>query len=182
MPIPRLTEVEISRAVIAATGCTCRGGRRHDGRARRRTVPAVARQPADGAVGSQGRACTLRSLLLMAEVACCSCLLLPAVQSVRAFLDLQHERLGFEPGGVLAIDIRQPIRKAGEQVKHYPTRRFRQTEEAVVEYVAGLSSVSAVGIATHPPLARPIGRGDLPRTGALFDRPSDRYVSRERVR
>jgi putative ABC transport system permease protein len=159
MPIPRLTEVEISRAVIVATVVLAAA------------VAAVmvaliagrSQVSLDSLRAAQsdrksGGARTLRSLLLMAEVACCSGLLLPAVQSVHAFLDLQHERLGFEPGGVLAVDIRQPIRKPGEQVKHYPTRRFLQTEEAVVDYVAGLSSVSAVGIATHPPLARPIGR------------------------
>jgi hypothetical protein len=84
--------------------------------------------------------------------------LLIAVLSVRAFLELQHARLGFESSSVLAIDVRQPISKAGEHVKHYPTRRFLQTQEAVVDYVRDLSGVSAVGVVSHSPLARPLGR------------------------
>ena len=96
----------------------------------------------------------LRGALVILEIAACACLLIVSATSIDAFLSLQREDLGFRPDNVLAIDVRQPIMKAGEVVKHYPTRRFLATADAAVESAASLPGVEAVGLAWAPPLAR----------------------------
>ncbi|MGH9407912.1 MAG: FtsX-like permease family protein, partial [Vicinamibacterales bacterium] len=97
----------------------------------------------------------LRSVLVRIEIAACTCLLLVTCGTVRSFIALERAPLGFDPHGVLLVDVRQPIMKAGEHVKHYPTQRFVRTSETVTTYAASLPGVHGASAAGNVPLSGP---------------------------
>lgn len=104
------------------------------------------------------RSAAARSALLVGQVAFCVALLVVSVLVVRSFVALQRARNGFEPGGVLTVQIRHPIIKAGEVVKHYPTRRFVRVTEEIVGIARGLPGVVSAAATWYAPLSRPAAR------------------------
>jgi putative ABC transport system permease protein len=155
--IPRLSEVRFGARDVGAGaglavligllmwGLSCVGSR----------VSLDALRVSGRASAATPRARALRSILVQVEVACCACLLLVASGAVRTFVQLERAPLGFDPHGVLLVDVRQPIMKAGEHVRHYPTQRFVRTAERVRNYAAALPGVASAAIATAVPLAAP---------------------------
>jgi putative ABC transport system permease protein len=95
-----------------------------------------------------------RSVLMVGQVAFCVALLVLSALVVRSFVALQGARYGFEPGGVLTVQIRHPIMKPGEVVKHYPTQRFARVTSEIVNNARELPDVVSAAGAWHAPLAR----------------------------
>ncbi|HEX5474450.1 MAG TPA: ABC transporter permease [Vicinamibacterales bacterium] len=189
--IPRLAEVHLSGSVLgAAAGLALALAMLMwavSAGAARVSFEAL-RSSGTRATGSSGAA-TARSWMVRLEVACCACLLLVAAATVRGFVALERAQLGFNPSHVLLVDVRQPIMKAGEHVRHYPTQRFVQTAERVTAYASTLPGVAGAGIATSAPVAAPPFRavyrvlahaaiGPLPPDGSVtVDGPDARPVA-----
>jgi predicted permease len=155
--IPRLLEVSVSPRVLGAAVAlallmtavmlglvSARGFSLQD----LRGGPAEARR---------GATPRLSATLAIAEIAACTFLLIAVSAAVRTFIALHNAPLGFQPAGVLMVDVRQPVLKLGEIVKHYPTRRFLATADAITAYAATIPGVTAVGLTSSPPLVRRTG-------------------------
>lgn len=96
---------------------------------------------------------TVRTALFVGQVAACVCLLIVSAHVIRGFVALAEAPLGFEPSNLLTMQVRQPIVKPGEVVKHYPTRRFLRTAEAITALASRLPGVRDVGLAMYAPVA-----------------------------
>ncbi|HEY3883771.1 MAG TPA: ABC transporter permease, partial [Vicinamibacterales bacterium] len=95
----------------------------------------------------------VRSVLVRVEIAACTSLLLVTCSTVRSFIALERTPLGFDPHHVLLVDVRQPIMKAGEHVKHYPTLRFARTADTLTAYAASLPGVEDAAAGVYLPLS-----------------------------
>ena len=153
--IPRLVEVRVSADVVgaaAAIGClvtllVCAVASIH----LRLSVDDL-RVAGAGPTGARS-ATVLRSALVRVEIAACACLVLVTCGTVRSFIALERTPLGFDPHNVLLVDVRQPIMKGGEHVKHYPTQRFVRTAAALTTYAASLPGVQGAAAGVSLPLS-----------------------------
>jgi putative ABC transport system permease protein len=101
-----------------------------------------------------GRLTALRSALTIGQIAFCVALLLLSIVVVQSFLRLWTADVGFEPQGLLAVQVRYPVMKAGEVVKHYPTRRFMHVTDELLDSVNRLPGVTSVAAAWNAPFLR----------------------------
>ena len=102
-----------------------------------------------------------RSGIMVGQVAFCVALLLVSAMVVRSFVALQRAPNGFNSGGVLSVQIRHPIMRPGEIVKHYPTRRFARLTDEIVNATGSLPGVVSTAGAWYAPLSRRSGRADF---------------------
>jgi putative ABC transport system permease protein len=116
-----------------------------------------------------------RGFLTVSQVAFCVVLLVLSSVVVGAFVKLLRVDTGFVAANVLAAQVRQPVLKAGEVVKHYPTRRFARIADQLVEEALALPGVETAAVSWYPPAGRagaPVqylplsGPSTGPRTGA----------------
>ena len=97
----------------------------------------------------------LLTAFTIGEIAGCVCLLTVSSHVVREFIALRQAPLGFDPSHVISARIELPLLKAGEHVKHYPTRRFARTALDVVAAARELPGVTGAAVAMRTPLGRP---------------------------
>ena len=97
------------------------------------------------------RSTALRSALTVGQIAFCVALLLLSIAVVRSFLRLRTTDVGFEPQGLLTLQVRYPVMKEGEVVKHYPTRRFMHVTDELLDSVNRLPGVRSVAAAWNAP-------------------------------
>ena len=156
--IPRLEEVTVSlRVLVFALGLTALIGLAFG------LAPALAlredalRQPLSrrgGETGSAPRARRLRGALVSVQVALSLMLLAGASLSVRSLGKLLAIDPGFEPGGVLTVELELP-----EEAYAGPGRKIA-FYETLVERVRGIPGITDIGLVNFLPL-----RGFTPGTG-----------------
>jgi putative ABC transport system permease protein len=94
-----------------------------------------------------------RSIIMIGQIAFCVALLLVSAMVVRSFVALQRAPNGFDSAEVLSAQVRHPIMKPGEVVKHYPTRRFARLTDEIVAGARSLPGVVSAAAAWYAPLA-----------------------------
>jgi putative ABC transport system permease protein len=172
--VPRLQEIAVTPefatatvAVAAVVGLLLSVLSGFGGRLSRAALTAGGRQ-----AGSRWATRT-RSGIMVGQVAFCVALLLVSAMVVRSFVALQRAPNGFDSGGVLSVQIRHPIMKPGEIVKHYPTRRFARLTDEIVNAARTLPGVVSTAGAWYAPLSRTSARRadfmvlDMPLVGPL---------------
>jgi predicted permease len=151
--VPRLVEVGLDAQVLWMTAGLALGSAillGMLGTARARLRPETLRT---GQGDLAQHRSTVRTALFVGQVAACVCLLVVSAHVIRGFVALAQAPLGFEPSNLLTMQVRQPIVKPGEVVKHYPTRRFLRTAEAITAFASRLPGVREAGLAMYAPVA-----------------------------
>jgi predicted permease len=153
--IPRLSEIRVTSEIVSATLAVAAivglllwvlsafGNR----------LPVTA-LTAGGRQAGSASTTRIRSAIVVGQVAFCVGLLMASAMVVRSFLIIQSAPNGFESGGVLSVQIRHPIMKPGEVVKHYPTRRFVRVTEDILNAAQAVPGVESTAGAWYAPLAR----------------------------
>jgi putative ABC transport system permease protein len=100
------------------------------------------------AVSGHGR---LRVALVVGEVALALVLLVGGGLLVRSFLALSDVPLGFEPGGVLSVEVGPPPSHAGDVAQR------RQFFEEMLRRVRALPGVESAAVVTRRPLSGTVG-------------------------
>lgn len=116
---------------------------------------------AKGTAGQGGRA-SVRSVLVVAEIALSLMLLIGAGLLVRSFIHMLNADLGVKPANVLTLKVRLPREQAKE-----PEQR-RQFFEQLLERLAALPGVTQSG-AVH---ALPLGNGNDGNSFQILGQPS----------
>lgn len=99
-----------------------------------------------GARGTAGRRTqTLRSALVVTEIALAIMLLSTAGLLVKSFARLQEEKPGFQPGGVLTARLQLPV------LKYEGPGKLAAFHDAAVAALSALPGVRAVGLVTPLP-------------------------------
>ena len=109
----------------------------------------------DAASRGSARSGTLRSVLVMAEVALALVLLIGAGLLVRSFERLRGVNLGFRPDNVLAVSLQlngKPYESAAQ------IQRF---DNAVLERIARVPGVTAAGLVNWLPMSDALVQGDF---------------------
>jgi len=118
--IPRLQEIAVTRPVLAAAaglaGVVSLMLWLLSSFGNRLTTAALT---AGGREAGSQRSHTARSALMVGQIAFCVGLLVLSALVVRSFVALHQADNGFEPGGLLTVQIRHPIKKPREVVKHF---------------------------------------------------------------
>ncbi|MGA2579847.1 MAG: ABC transporter permease [Bryobacteraceae bacterium] len=113
----------------------------------------------DAAARGSARAGSLRSVLVMAEVALALVLLIGAGLLVRSFEKLRAVDLGFRPGNVLAMSMElngKPYESA-EQIHRF--------DNDMLQRIANVSGVTAVGLINLLPMSDFLVQGDFKLAG-----------------
>ena len=97
------------------------------------------------------RRLTIRDILLVTQIAICAVLVTSSLVAVRGLLRSLHSSYGFQPQN--AILIQSDLRMAG-----YPKERTPQMQQRMMDAVAAIPGVTAVGYASNIPLS--LGGGD----------------------
>ena len=108
----------------------------------------------DAAARGSARSGVLRSVLVMAEVALALILLIGAGLLVRSFEKLRAVDLGFRPANILAIGMElngKPYESAA---------RIHQFDDQILERIAHVDGVSAVGLVNLLPMSDFLVQGD----------------------
>jgi len=145
--IPLLDRAAIDLPMLAFTMAAALGSALLFGlvpalQASRSDLLSALRSGRDGSAAGHGR---LRSILLMAQVALSVVLLVSAGLLVRSFRALQGTELGFDPHGLILMDVNLPLARypaTSEQVSFY---------DQLLEHVAGLPGVTDVAGTSQPP-------------------------------
>jgi hypothetical protein len=69
----------------------------------------------------------VRIAFTVGEIAACVCLLTVSSHVIREFIALRQAPIRFDSSHVITARIELPLMKAGEHVRHYPTRRLAKT-------------------------------------------------------
>jgi len=104
-----------------------------------------------GMASASTRRFSLRDALLVAQIAICAVLVTSSLVAVRGLVRSLHSSFGFDPQNVLVVG--NDLHMAG-----YPDDRVPQFQRRMLDSVAALPGVSAVGINSDLPLA--LGGGD----------------------
>ncbi len=105
-----------------------------------------------GMSGSSGtRRLTIRDILLVAQIAICAVLVTSSLVAVRGLVRSLHSSYGFQPQN--AILVQSDLRMAG-----YTSERTPQMQQRMIDAVAAIPGVAAVGYASNIPLS--LGGGD----------------------
>lgn len=105
-----------------------------------RPLPAMKSGPSEG---TPGRRLTLRDLLLGAQIAICTLLVIASFVAVRGMVRMLHTPLGFEPRGALVAEI--DLSEEGD----VPLEK----KKAMLEAVRSLSGVTAAGTVSRLPFS-----------------------------
>jgi putative ABC transport system permease protein len=98
---------------------------------------------------------TGRRALVAAEVALSLVLLTGATLLARSFVALMDVNPGFDASHVLAVRVRHPVLKAGEErLKQYPYPRFARVTRELLGRVRELPGVEQAGGVTYAPLTQ----------------------------
>ena len=113
------------------------------------------------------RAALTRRLLIAGEVAVVVLLLTGALLFLRTFVSLRGVDLGFEPERVWSVATRWPLgRMAGTTPGTRPWPRIQHAVDGLIEAVAGIPGVEAVGLVSDVPLTGKPYSGTVWRTDA----------------
>jgi hypothetical protein len=130
-----------------------------------------------------GRTTRLRSILVVGEFALALVLLVGAALLVQSFWRLQHVSLGFNPASVLTARLWLPQPNLPESGPYFTHDARVSFYTRVLDRIAALPGVEAVGGVTSLPLAgapgrsaftiegRPATTGDIPNSEASFVTP-----------
>jgi putative ABC transport system permease protein len=99
----------------------------------------------------------IRTAFTVGEIAACVCLLTVSSHVIREFIALRQAPIGFDSSHVITARIELPLMKAGEHVRHYPTRRFGKTALDLVAAARELPGVADAAVMMRTPLGRPSG-------------------------
>jgi predicted permease len=113
------------------------------------------------------RATRLRSVLVVGEFALALILLVGAALLVKSFWRLQHVDLGFDPSSVLTARLWLPQPNDPRSGPYFTHSARAQFYRRVVERVAALPGVEAVGGVTSLPLGGTPGRGPFNIEGRM---------------
>ena len=105
-----------------------------------------------GAAGVAGlRRFTLRDVLLALQIAICAVLVTSSLVAVRGMTRSLHSNFGFQPRNVMLVE-------SDMQMAGYADERVPQMQRRMLDAVAAIPGVTAVGYSDHLPLS--IGGGD----------------------
>lgn len=105
--------------------------------------------------GSANRS-RLRQLLIISEIAIALVLLVGATLMLKTFRNLMSLEKGFDPSGVLTLEIAPP------ESKYNDTKQRAAFYQRIIESISNVPGVLSVGGANHIPLASKQGRMILP--------------------
>lgn len=94
---------------------------------------------------------TVRDVLLVAQIAICAVLVTSSLVAVRGMVRSLHSNYGFQPQNAILAEC--DLHMAG-----YPEDRFPQMQQRMVEGIAAIPGVTAVGAINNLPLS--LGNGD----------------------
>ncbi len=97
------------------------------------------------------RRLTIRDILLVTQIAICAVLVTSSLVAVRGLMRSLHSSYGFQPQNALLVQ--SDLRMAG-----YPKERTPQMQQRMMDAVAAIPGVTAVGYASNIPLS--LGGGD----------------------
>lgn len=127
-----------------------------------------------GPSGRAGRRLQVRDLLLIAEIAICSVLVTASIVAVRGLSRSLKSDFGFRPDHVLLVST--DLGMAGYTVDKVPVMQKR-----IIETIASIPGVAAVGIAGRPPLSGG-GFGSMIFKDTVTDlRPANAVFTAERL-
>jgi predicted permease len=94
---------------------------------------------------------TMRDVLLVVQIAICAVLVTSSLVAVRGLVRSLHSSFGFQPQHVILVE--SDLRMAGYAEEHIP-----QMQERMLEAIAAIPGVTAVGYSSELPLS--LGGGD----------------------
>ena len=98
-----------------------------------------------GSTGVAGRRFTVRDLLLVVQIAICAVLVTSSLVAVRGLVRSLHSNFGFEPQNAMLVDT--DLDMAGYSGDQVPMMQRR-----MIDAVAAIPGVTAVGLMDRPPL------------------------------
>lgn len=116
--------------------------------------------------GNSGRRITLRDLLLVAQIAICAVLVTASLVAVRGLMQSMHSNFGFEPQNAMLVDSN--LTMAG-----YTGDRVPAMQRRMVDAVAAIPGVQAVGLVDQIPLGGNFGSRDVYRDETTDFKPAN---------
>jgi predicted permease len=98
-----------------------------------------------GSTGAMGRRISSRDLLLVVQIAICAVLVTSSMVAVRGLIRSLHGDFGFEPQN--AMLVRTELTMAG-----YSSDRVAEMQKRIIDAMAAIPGVRAVGLVDFPPL------------------------------
>jgi predicted permease len=106
--------------------------------------------------GSSGRRITMRDVLLVTQIAICAVLVTASMVAVRGLLQSMHSNFGFDPENAMLVDSN--LTMAG-----YEGGRVTAMQRRMIDSVAAIPGVEAVGLVDQVPLGGNFGSSDIYR-------------------